>query len=36
MPPRAEYSLTEMAKSLMPVLNTMIDWSLVHFEEVTK
>jgi len=36
IPPRVEYSLTEMAKSLMPVLNTMIDWSLVHFEEVTK
>ena len=36
IPPRVEYSLTEMAKSLMPVLNSMIDWSLVHFEEVTK
>jgi len=36
IPPRVEYSLTEMAKSLIPVLNTMIDWSLVHFEEVTK
>jgi len=36
IPPRVEYSLTEMAKSLMPVLNTMIDWSLVHFEDVTK
>lgn len=35
IPPRVEYSLTEMAKSLIPVLNTMIDWSLVHFEEVT-
>lgn len=36
IPPRVEYSLTEMAKSLMPVINTLIDWSLVHFEEVTK
>lgn len=36
IPPRVEYSLTEMAKSLMPVLNTMIDWSLVHFGEVTE
>jgi DNA-binding HxlR family transcriptional regulator len=35
IPPRVEYSLTEMAKSLIPVLNSMIDWSLVHFEEVT-
>lgn len=36
IPPRVEYSLTEMAKSLMPVVNSMIDWSLVHFDEVTK
>ena len=36
IPPRVEYSLTEMAKSLMPVLNTMIDWSLVHFNEITR
>ena len=36
IPPRVEYLLTEMVKSLIPVLNTMIDWSLVHFEEVTK
>ncbi|HZL09144.1 MAG TPA: helix-turn-helix domain-containing protein [Prolixibacteraceae bacterium] len=36
IPPRVEYSLTEMAKSLIPVLNSMIDWSLVHFQDVTK
>lgn len=36
IPPRVEYSLTETGKSLLPVLNMMIDWSLVHFEEVTK
>ena len=36
IPPRVEYSLTEMAKSLIPVLNTMIDWSLVHFNEITR
>lgn len=36
IPPRVEYSLTEMAQSLMPALNTMIDWSLIHFDEVTK
>ncbi len=36
IPPPVEYSLTEMAKSLMPVLYSMIDWSLVHFDEVTK
>ena len=36
IPPRVEYSLTETGKTLIPVLNMMIDWSLVHFEEVTK
>ena len=36
IPPRVEYSLTEMGKSLMPVLQMMIGWSQVHFEEVTK
>lgn len=36
IPPRVEYSLTEMGKNLMPVLQTMIGWAQVHFEEVTK
>jgi DNA-binding HxlR family transcriptional regulator len=36
IPPRVEYSLTEMGKSLMPVLVQMIGWSQKHFEEVTK
>jgi len=36
IPPRVEYSLTEMGKSLMPVLVQMIGWSQEHFEEVTK
>jgi len=36
IPPRVEYSLTEMGKSLMPVIYQMIGWSQEHFEEVTK
>jgi DNA-binding HxlR family transcriptional regulator len=36
IPPPVEYSLTEIDKSLIPVSSTMIDWSLVHFDEVTK
>jgi len=36
IPPRVEYSLTDMGKSLMPALQTMIDWSLENFKEVTK
>jgi DNA-binding HxlR family transcriptional regulator len=36
IPPRVEYSLTEIGKSLMPVLQMMIGWSQEHFDEVTK
>jgi DNA-binding HxlR family transcriptional regulator len=35
IPPRVEYSLTETGKSLMPILEVMIDWSSAHFAEVT-
>ena len=35
IPPRVEYSLTEMGKSLMPALQLMIEWAQTHFEEVT-
>ena len=36
IPPRVEYSLTEMGKSIMPAIQMMIEWAQVHFEEVTK
>ncbi len=36
IPPRVEYSLTEMGKSIMPAIQIMIEWAQVHFEEVTK
>ncbi|MFH0843559.1 MAG: helix-turn-helix domain-containing protein [Bacteroidota bacterium] len=36
IPPRVEYSLTELGVSLMPIVEQMIDWANVHFEEVTK
>jgi DNA-binding HxlR family transcriptional regulator len=35
IPPRVEYSLTAMGKSLMPALQLMIEWAQKHFEEVT-
>jgi DNA-binding HxlR family transcriptional regulator len=35
IPPRVEYSLTTMGKSLMPALQLMIEWAQKHFEEVT-
>ncbi len=34
VPPRVEYSLTEMGRSLMPVLTALIDWGNEHFDEV--
>jgi|WetSurMetagenome_2_1015567.scaffolds.fasta_scaffold145788_2 DNA-binding HxlR family transcriptional regulator len=36
IPPRVEYSLTELGMSLMPIIGQMIEWAQVHFEEVTK
>jgi DNA-binding HxlR family transcriptional regulator len=36
IPPRVEYSLTEMGKSIMPAIQLMIEWAQMHFEEVTK
>lgn len=34
IPPRVEYTMTGMGKSLMPALQVMIDWAQEHFEEV--
>jgi len=36
IPPRVEYSLTELGLSLMPIISQMIEWAQVHFDEVTK
>ena len=36
IPPRVEYSLTEMGKSIMPAIQIMINWAQIHFEEITK
>jgi DNA-binding HxlR family transcriptional regulator len=36
IPPRVEYSLTEMGKSIMPAVQMMINWAQMHFEEITK
>jgi DNA-binding HxlR family transcriptional regulator len=35
IPPRVEYSLTEIGKELMPALQMLIDWAQTHFEEIT-
>jgi DNA-binding HxlR family transcriptional regulator len=36
IPPRVEYSLTEIGASLMPIIGKMIEWGQEHFEDVTK
>ena len=34
VPPRVEYSLTEVGKSLMPTLTVLIAWGKEHFSDV--
>ena len=34
VPPRVEYSLTEVGKSLMPLLTALIVWGKEHFSDV--
>ena len=36
IPPRVEYSLTDLGVSLMPIIGQMIEWAQVHFNEVAK
>ncbi|HAM97752.1 MAG TPA: transcriptional regulator [Marinilabiliales bacterium] len=36
IPPRVEYSLTDMGKELMPAVQLMIQWAQVHFDDITK
>lgn len=36
IPPRVEYSLSDLGKSLMPVIGNLITWSIDNFEKVTK
>lgn len=35
IPPRVEYSLTELGRSLIPVLGELITWSMENFEAIT-
>lgn len=34
IPPKVEYSLTELGKSLIPVINPLISWALDHFSTI--
>lgn len=35
VPPRVEYSLTELGQSLMPIIESIISWSVENFDKVT-
>lgn len=34
VPPRVEYSLTELGKSLVPIINQLISWAVENYEAV--
>lgn len=36
IPPRVEYSLTELGLSLMPIIGQMVEWAQMHFTKVTE
>ncbi|MBU3836953.1 MAG: helix-turn-helix transcriptional regulator [Candidatus Phocaeicola faecigallinarum] len=36
VPPKVEYSLTELGKSLIPILNNLISWAIDNSEYITK
>ena len=36
MPPRVEYSLTELGKSLIPSLKPLLEWAVEHLCDITE
>lgn len=36
VPPRVEYSLTDLGRSLMPVLEQLISWAISNFNNVAR
>ena len=36
IPPKVEYSLTDIGKSLMPLLGNLIEWALDNFDAIAK
>lgn len=36
VPPKVEYSLTELGKSLIPILNNLISWAIENSAYITK
>jgi DNA-binding HxlR family transcriptional regulator len=36
VPPRVEYRLTDVGKSLIPAIEQLIDWAKAHFDDVVR
>lgn len=34
IPPRVEYTLTDMGQSLIPLISNLVDWALEHMETI--
>jgi len=34
VPPKVEYSLTTLGQSLLPIIDSMIEWAVAHFSDV--
>ncbi len=34
IPPKVEYSLSELGKSLMPLINNLVEWTTIHYDEI--
>lgn len=34
VPPRVEYALTDLGRSLLPIIQSLIGWALEHFDEM--
>ena len=36
LPPRSEYRITELGRSLIPIIDAMLEWGQVHYEIFVK
>ncbi|MFW0717486.1 winged helix-turn-helix transcriptional regulator [Pedobacter sp. N23S346] len=34
VPPRVEYTLTELGESLLPIIKSLVDWATIHIPDV--
>lgn len=34
IPPKVEYSLSGLGKSLIPLINNLVEWTVAHYQEI--